>query len=357
MSPGVGDGYEHEHGEHGHGEHEHEHEHGGHEHGGHDHDHDEHREGAHGHGHGHGHGHAHHDHLRAASPGRLLVALALTVAFMVLDLFAGFYSHSLALLSDAGHMLADAGSLALAVFAQYVAARPRTAARTFGHRRAETMAALVNGVVLALSALWVVKEAIERWAHPHEVKGGWMLGVAALTLAGNLAAARVLAGGGARDANTRAALAHVLSDAAGSFAAILGAVCVIAFRWHRADPAISIVLAGLIFHAAWKLTRETVDILMEGAPEGLDLAELERTILATPGVASLHDLHAWTMSDGFDIVTVHVVLDGARHGTDVASEVAARIERAHKIAHVTVQPEAPTAASLVPPEALVRRHD
>jgi cobalt-zinc-cadmium efflux system protein len=156
----------------------------------------------------------------------------------------------------------------------------------------------------------------------------------------NLIAARLLAGGGVHNENTRAALAHVLSDAAGSVAAILAAVLVLGWGWRRADPLISVVLAVLIFWSAWRLVTRTLDVLMEGTPAGLSPGELERTIRETPGVAALHDLHAWTISEGFEAVTVHVVLDGTRHGTEVAREVSDRVRERHRIEHVTVQPEA-----------------
>jgi cobalt-zinc-cadmium efflux system protein len=146
----------------------------------------------------------------------------------------------------------------------------------------------------------------------------------------------------------------VLSDAAGSGAAILAGVLILGFGWTRADPAISVALALLILWSAWKLVAQTAGVLMEGAPAGVPLDELEGTIRATPGVADLHDLHAWTISEGFDIVTVHVVLDGARHGTDVARDVSNRVRDRHQIVHVTVQPE-PPAASLLHPVIVRRR--
>ena len=141
------------------------------------------------------------------------------------------------------------------------------------------------------------------------------------------------------NANTQAALSHVLSDVAGSSAAVVAGILVLAFGWVRADPAISLVLALLILWSAFSLIGRTADVLMEGVPNGLLLPELEATIRLTPGVSDLHDLHAWTISDGFDAVTVHVVLDGSRHGTDVAMEVSTRIREGHGIDHVTVQPE------------------
>src|SRR5438552_4167692 len=272
---------------------------------------------------------------RAPAPA----ALILTLLTMGASIAGGIFAHSLALLSDAGHMLADAGALALALVAQRVASRPRTHRRTYGSRRAETLAAFTNAIFLGVASVWVIAEAVERWRQPLDIKGGWMLGVAAGVLVVNLAAARLLAGG-VHNENTRAALAHVLSDAAGSVAAMIAALLVLGWGWRRADPLISVGLAVLIFWSAWRLVARTLDVLMEGTPAGLAAGELERTIRETPGVAALHDLHAWSISEGFEAVTVHVVLDGTRHGTEVARDVSDRIHDRHGIEHVTVQPEA-----------------
>ncbi len=286
---------------------------------------------------------------------RLLVALVLTAGFMVVEVVGGVLTHSLALLSDAAHMLTDAAALALALWAQRIALRRRTARKTYGYRRAETLAAFVNGVALAASSVWIIGEAAGRWMNPPAVRGGWMIVVAALGLGVNLASAWVLSRGGEEhNANTRAALAHVLADAVGSVAAILAGAAVTLFGWRRADPAISALIAVLIFWGAWKLVTETVDVLMEGAPADVDTARIEAVIRSTAGVAAVHDLHAWTVAESFPVVSVHVVLAAGAHGTEVAREVSARIEREFGIEHVTVQPESPS-APLVPGSALVRR--
>jgi cobalt-zinc-cadmium efflux system protein len=289
--------------------------------------------------------HAHaHTHGTVHTPeGRIRAALILTLVTMGASIVGGVFAHSLALLSDAGHMLADAGALALALVAQRVASRPRTHRRTYGSRRAETLAAFTNAIFLGVASVWVIAEAVERWREPPEVKGGWMMAVAIGGLVVNLIAARLLSAGGVHNENTRAALAHVLSDAAGSVAAIVAAALVLFWGWRRADSLISVGLAVLIFWSAWRLVARTVDVLMEGTPAGLVPADLERTIRETPGVAAVHDLHAWTISEGFEAVTVHVVLDGTHHGTEVAREVSDRIRDRHHIDHVTVQPEAASA--------------
>jgi cobalt-zinc-cadmium efflux system protein len=313
--------------------------------------------GRHRHGHGHHHGHSHDVTSGPKAEGRLLAALALTVGFMIVEAITGWLAHSLALVSDAGHMLADAGALALALTAQRVASRPRTLHRTYGYRRAETLAALGNGVALGITAVWVISEAIERWRTPAEVDAKTVLPVAAAGLGVNLFAAWLLSRGThGHNANTRAALAHVASDALGSVSAMVAAGLVLVFGWNRADSVAGFVISGLILWGAFRLVTQTVRVLMESVPAGVELADLERTILSTPGVKEAHDLHAWTISDGFDAVTVHVVLDGTKHGTDVAADVGERIKREHHVSHVTVQPEAPDLApALHSAESLLRK--
>lgn len=320
----------------------------------------------HGHGHGHSHGHAHgshgahgHAHGGSSSSGagsRLAIALGLTLAFFVVEVAAGFYTHSLALLSDAGHMLTDSGALVLALAAQRIAQRPRTRVHTFGFRRAEILAALANGALLVATCVGIVFEAVERLGEPPEIRGSAMLWVAVVGLVINLLAAVVLGHGASDNTNMRAALAHVLSDALGSVASIVAALAVIYFDFPLADPLASLAISVLIGFGALRLLRQTSSVLMETAPLGIDLEELERTIRDTRGVSDLHDLHAWSISDGFAAVTVHVVLDGVGHGTDVARAVGDRVRHRFGIEHVTVQPEAPPVSNqLVPVDRLRRR--
>ncbi len=303
------------------------------------HDHHDH---AHPHDHDHGgHDHGAHGHVSASTPTRrLALALSLTATFMVVEVIAGWLTGSLALLSDAGHMLTDAGALVLALFAQRIAARERSTKHTFGYRRAEVLAALANGVVLGASSLWIIAEAIRRVRDPEPVQGLPMLIVAAIGLALNLVSAAILAGGTEGNANVRAAAAHVAADALGSVAAIAAGVLIWAFRWNLADPLISIAISLLILKSAWTLIREAVDVLMEGTPRSVDVRKIESVIAKTPGVSSFHDLHVWQLTDGLPMVSVHVVLEGTHHGTTVAAAVAEAIRNTHAIDHVTVQPEA-----------------
>ncbi|WP_437673833.1 cation diffusion facilitator family transporter [Sorangium sp. So ce131] len=342
-TPSDGGGRVHEHPrgggarhEHGHG-HEHGREHGhGHEHGrehghGHDHDHDHDHNGA-------SHGHTH-DH-RGTPLRRLVAAFALTTSFLLVEAAIGWWSKSLALLADAGHMLADAAALALAILAQRIAVQARTRARTYGFRRAEVLAAFANGIALGLTAIWIFIEAARRWRAPEAVHAEALTLTAALGLLVNVAAALLLSSGGrGHNINTRAALAHVLSDALGSVGAMAAGVLILVFGWTRADPVISAAIGALVLWGGWRLVRDTSRVLMEGSPIEIDLADVEHTIRSVPGVLDFHDLHVWSISDGFNVLTVHVVLAKGHHGTDVAAAVSRRLRERHALDHCTIQPE------------------
>jgi len=312
---------------------------------------------------GHGHGNAHgqssvepdHTHASHAASRKLLFALSLTGLFFFVEVAAGFWTGSLSLLSDAGHMLGDSGALVLALVAQRIARRQRTRQHTFGFRRAEVLAALMNGGLLLVTCVLIVSEALSRLGETHLIRGMPMIVVAALGLVINLISAAIL-GHGESNANVRAAMLHVVSDALGSVAAIIAAVSVLYFDFAAADTIASLAIALLIAVSALRLLKETSSMLMDRVPAHVDLRELETLVRETHGVSDLHDLHAWAISDGFDAVTVHVVLDGAAHGTDVARAVGERIRTRYGIEHVTVQPEAPpTSAQLLPVTRLTER--
>jgi cobalt-zinc-cadmium efflux system protein len=315
------------------------------DHGDHAHDHDH----SHGHGdddhvHHHGHGHSH----TAGAPTRALgAALVLTASFMVVEAVVGVWSGGLALVADAAHMLADAAALGIALVASVWAKRPRTHSTTFGHRRAEVLAAFLNGIALALTAIWVVVEAMERWRTPHEVRAVPMAITAGLGLCVNLGVAAILAGSRSESLNVRAAFAHVAMDALGSVAALSAALLILFFDMTRADPVLSVVIAVLVALSGWRVLRETTSILLEAAPAHIDVSAVERTICECPGVGSVHDLHVWRISDAFDALTVHVTLAAGAHGVEVCRAVALRLRQVFGLEHVTVQPEAPPPPELV----------
>ncbi len=266
---------------------------------------------------------------------------------MGVEAVVGWLSGSLALLADAGHMLGDSGALVLALIAQRVADRPRTELRTYGLKRAEVLAAFVNGIVLFGIALLIMREAVERFIYPVQIHGRPMLFTAIAGLLVNLLSALILMRGGKGNINVRTALLHVLSDALGSVAAIIAAVGAIWFGAQMLDPALSLVIAGLVLLGGYRVLRETTGILLESAPPNLDVAAVERAIAATPGVASLHDLHVWRISEELDALTAHVTLARGAHGTEVCKSVAERLKDEFRLEHVTIQPEAP------PPDELV----
>jgi cobalt-zinc-cadmium efflux system protein len=294
-------------------------------------------------GHGHSHG------LRGTPMRRLVSAFAITSSFMLVEAGVGWWSQSLALLADAGHMLADAAALALAIFAQRIASEQRTRARTYGHRRAEVLAAFANGVALALTSIWIFTEAVQRWRSPPAIHAVALTATAAAGLAVNLAAALMLSGGGkGQNLNTRAALAHVLSDAVGSVGAILAGVFILTLGWTRADPVISVIIGVLVLWGGWRLVRDTSRVLMEGSPSAIDIEHVEETLRGVDGVIGFHDLHVWSISEGFDVLTVHIVIGKGHHGTDVVSAVSRRLLERHGIDHVTIQPEVAPDTRLVP---------
>jgi len=267
---------------------------------------------------------------------------------MLVEALVGWHTGSLALLADAGHMLSDAGALGFALLAQRFAARARSARATFGYRRAEVLAAFLNGIALALISIWIGIEAAGRWWQPRTLLPTGLLETASAGLVINLTVAVVLSRTGGQNVNVRAALAHVLADLLGSLGAVIASLCVVFWQLYRADTVLSLLITVLVAHSGWRILKETSLVLLESAPRELDTTALAQTIGETEGVASFHDLHAWRISDGFDAVTVHVVLAPPFHGVDVCQRVCQRIEAAHGIRHVTVQPEAP------PPDVLVQ---
>lgn len=301
-----------------------------------------------GHGHG-GHGHGGHGHGSGSAPRRALaLALALTTGFMIVETVAGFVANSLALLADAGHMLADAGALLLALIAQAIAARPRGQRKTYGYRRAEVLAAFVNGIGLAVIAVLVMKEAVGRWFEPVKIQGSLMLKTAIAGLVVNLLVAFILMKGRKDNINLRAAFAHVLFDALGSAGAIAAGLSVVLLGWIGADAVLSAGISILVAVSGYRILKETTEVLLEAAPKHLPLEEIQQTILECPGVAEVHDLHVWRISEGFDTLTAHVVLRGNHHGTEVCRSIARRLRDDHGLTHVTIQPEAPRPKQIVP---------
>jgi cobalt-zinc-cadmium efflux system protein len=250
-----------------------------------------------------------HDHGRRAQSKRALgLVLVLTGTYTVCEIVGGWLTGSLALLADAGHMLGDSAALALALVAAWLAGRPATPERSFGYRRAEILAALANGVALAVIAIWVFIEAIGRLDNPPEVLGGWMLAVALVGLGVNLVAAGILARAGKANLNVQAALRHVFADLAGSVGVAVAALVVLATGWERADPVAGMAIGVLILASSWSIVRDSVAILLEATPAGIDADEVGRRMAALDGVVEVHDLHIWTITSGFPTLSAHVLV-------------------------------------------------
>jgi cobalt-zinc-cadmium efflux system protein len=239
---------------------------------------------------------------------RLAAAFGLTVAFMLAEVIGGLWTGSLALLADAAHMLTDAGGLALALVAIRFAEKPATPQRTYGYVRMEILSALANAVVLLLLTLYILYEAYQRFLEPPPILGGPMLAVAVVGLIVNLISMKLLAGGSSESLNVKGAYFEVLSDMLGSLGVIIAAVIVMATGWTLADPIVGAGIGLFIVPRTWILLKQAVHILMEGTPPEVDIALLERSLLALPGVTAVHDLHVWTLTSGLDAMSAHVVI-------------------------------------------------
>jgi cobalt-zinc-cadmium efflux system protein len=284
----------------------------------------------------HGHGRT-----TAASRSRaaLVATLALTVAFMLVEFAAGLWTGSLALVADAGHMLADAGALALALFASWIAARPPTPEKTYGYYRAEILAALVNAVVLLVVAGIVLYEAWRRILAPSPVLGVPMAMVAAAGLAVNVTGAWLLHRGARESLNVRAAYLEVLSDALSSLAVLVAAAVVIMTGLTIADPLASAAIALLIVPRTWGLLRQAVNVLLEGTPAHLELTEIEAAMTRVAGVRRVHDLHVWTLTSGREAMSAHVVVADVRESERLLASLHAVLHARFGIDHTTIQLE------------------
>jgi cobalt-zinc-cadmium efflux system protein len=288
-------------------------------------------------GHGHGHGHSHFD-VRQQSRTKLSLVLGLTTLFMIVEAAAGFYSHSLALIADAGHMLGDVAALALALFAVWLASKPAGPSRTYGFHRTEILAALANSVLLVVISLAIFVEAIHRFTQPPEVMSGPMLIVAVLGLLVNLLSMKLLAGKN-DSLNARAAYLEVFSDMLASCAVIVAGLIIMFTGWYLVDPALSAILSIFIVTRTWGLLKESVDILMESAPKELDLTALSASFLQVDGVMEVHDLHVWTITSGLLALSCHITLKENADNERVLEKVNDLIKQDYKISHSTIQIE------------------
>jgi cobalt-zinc-cadmium efflux system protein len=299
--------------------------------------------------------HAHED-RRAASRRALVLVLVLLAGYTVVEVIGGLLTGSLALLADAGHMLSDVMSIGLALLAIWLAQRPPTFARSFGYQRAEILVALINGAALVAIGIWIFVEAYQRFSDPPDVLGGWMLAVAAVGLLVNVLAAVILWGRQSDSLNMRAALRHVLADLLGSVGVIAAALIILATGWLYADPLISVLIGALVLGSSWTILRESVDILLESTPAGVDAREVARRMLAVDGVRDVHDLHIWTITSGFPALSAHVLVSRGEDCHDRRRQLEQLLGVEFGITHSTLQVEH-VPANLVSVAGLKERED
>lgn len=291
-----------------------------------------------------------HTHRVAAKPEdgesarrSLRLAIGLTAAIMLVEFAGGILANSLALVSDAGHMLADVLALAMALFAVSIASRPAPARRTFGYHRVEILSALVNGLLLVVIAIAIGMEAWRRFMAPLPVDGSILLTVAAIGLAANLAGMWMLSRH-SESINVRSARMHVASDALSSAGVLLGGLVIRFTGWQRVDPILSAGIAVMILVGAFRILKETVDILLEATPVGMEPEDVCRAIEAVPGVRGVHDLHIWSITSGMIALSGHVILDreAMSRSDDALNRIKGLLQTRFAIAHTTLQIESET---------------
>ena len=289
--------------------------------------------------HAHLDGDARHVHtIEGRSQKAMAIALVLVLLFAAIEAVSGVASNSLALISDAGHMVTDAAALGLALLAQLIARKPPSARHSFGFVRAEALAAFVNSLAMMLLVGWIVYEAAHRLAHPEHVEGKTVLVVAGIGACINILTAWVLSRD-EQNINTRAALVNVLGDLLGSVAAIAAGAVIYFTGWLRIDPILSIFVSLLILKSTWGILRESYHFLMEGVPHGIDYLGVGADLAQVPGVRSVHDLHVWDMSPGEPALIGHLEIDDLNAWPEVLRAVKAMLFAKHGIDHVTLQPE------------------
>lgn len=282
-----------------------------------------------------------HTHSHLAEGSALRTALLLTIVVLIIEVVVGYRANSLALVSDAGHILTDVFALGLAWFASRLSARPGDERNTFGYRRSGILAALINAAVLLLITVFIALEAVMRIRHPQHVSGGLVIGGALLAIGVNAYIAWRLHAAEQGNLNIRAALLHVVGDIGASIGVATSGSLVVLWSVYWADPALSLLIAVLIAYGSWQLVRDTVTILMEGTPRGVDLDRLRAAMLEVPGVEEVHDLHVWSLSDGYRLLSAHVSVpeQSLADAADLLADLKLLLRRRFHIEHATIEPE------------------
>ena len=280
--------------------------------------------------------HADHDH-GARNIQVLKSALGLTVLFLVIETAAGYFSGSLALLSDAGHMLSDVLALLISLYAAYLMRKAPTAQRSYGYHRTEVLAALFNGMLLCVIVGVITLEALQRLYEPHPVRSGAVILVGAAGLAVNLMVAWMLHGHD--DMNMKGAYYHVLADALGSVAAVVSGILIYLTNWLNFDPILSLVIAALVLHSSWTLIRDSINILMESTPKHLDPVDIRQSLLGCAGVENIHDLHIWSLGSREHALSAHIVVPTHSDPSEVRTRVEEVLRGRFQLNHTTLQVE------------------
>jgi cobalt-zinc-cadmium efflux system protein len=298
------------------------------------------------HDHDHDHAHDDHDHEeghihshRNQAPDAIMRAMGITLLFMLIEAAGGWFANSLALLSDAAHMLTDVGAMLLSLFAIWVSRRPSNNKMTFGYHRAEILGALASGLIIWLLAGMLVYEAVLRLKSPEEVQGSVVFVVASIGLAANLICMRMLHQAQHANMNAKAAYLHMLSDALGSVGAIIAGLVLYFTHWKPIDPIVTILFSILMLVSSWQLVKEAVGVLMESSPSNINTDEVKHSLETLKTVKEAHDLHIWTVSSGRLALSVHLIADGLAN--EVLNSATLMLEEKYKIIHTTIQIEHP----------------
>ena len=260
---------------------------------------------------------------------------------MIAEAIGGWLTNSLALLADAGHMLTDVAALTLTLAAIWFASRPATPNKTYGYYRLEILAAFINGIALVLISVWVIFEAYQRWNSPPEILGLQLTIIAVGGLVVNLIAAYLLHGDHEHDLNMRGAWLHVIGDALGSVTAIIAGILIVAFGWVWADAVTSVLISLIIIFGAWRLIRESVNVLLEGTPSHINLTAVEKSIREHENVENVHDLHVWAITSGMEALSVHIVHNENVEATPLLQKIRKKLHDEFGIDHLTIQMETP----------------
>lgn len=288
----------------------------------------------------HSHSNESHSHAHSKNKKALAISFVLIFSFMFIEFIGGFLTNSLALLSDAGHMLSDAVALGISLGAIIFGERVATKDKTFGYKRFEILAALTNGVILLVLATFICIEAVQRFSHPAEVQGAGMMIISIIGLVINIIVAWILSRGGSKDnLNVKSALMHVMGDLLGSVGAIIAAILILAFGWNIADPIASILVSMLILYSGWNIVRESIHILMEGKPSYVDTKELVALVRQIDGVENIHDLHIWMITSDFPTLTAHINVRPDVDRDTLLENIVNTIIKETKISHITIQLE------------------